>query len=76
MNNEDSYLGQLVVLQTKWNLRSGEIGIVVENIEKDVVMVMWTTRQGFELKNHMKQALLPVTEQSIVKVKERFWIFK
>lgn len=76
MESEDSYLGQLVVLQTKWNLHSGELGLVVEENATDVVVVMWNTKRGIELKNHVRHALLPVTKRSIDLVKERLCIFK
>lgn len=76
MENEDSYLGQLVVLQTKWNLRSDELGIVVEEDNSDVVLVMWNTKRGIELKKHIRHALLPVNNKSVELVKGRLCIFK
>jgi hypothetical protein len=76
MTNDVSYLGQLVVLQTKWNLRSDEIGIVVEEDVSDIVLVMWTTKRGFELKKHVRHALLPITSRTLDLVKERLCIFK
>lgn len=72
----DSYLGQLVALRTLWNLDSYRIGIVVENIEDDKLMVMWTTKSGIELKMHIKDALVPVTSHTIEKLKERACVFK
>jgi len=76
MEIEDSYLGQLVVLRTKWSLHSGELGLVVEESTTDVVVVMWNTKRGIELKNHVRHALLPVTKRSLDLVKERLCIFK
>jgi hypothetical protein len=69
----DSYLGQLVVLRTRWNINSGDIGIVVskEDFPDDRLVVMWTTSDGIKLKVHIQDALLPVTNITIEKIKER-----
>jgi hypothetical protein len=69
----DSYLGQLVVLRTRWNINSGDIGIVVskEDFPDDRLVVMWTTSDGIKLKVHIQDALLPVTNITIDKIKER-----
>lgn len=72
----DSYLGQLVALRTLWNLQSHRIGVVVESIEGDKLMVMWTTTSGIELKMHVKDALVPITAGTIEKIKERACVFK
>lgn len=69
----DSYLGQLVVLRTRWNINSGDIGIVVskEDFPDDRLVVMWTNSDGIKLKVHIQDALLPVTNITIDKIKER-----
>jgi len=66
----------LVVLRTVWNIRSNQIGIIVEILEKDRVLVLWTIKKGYELKIHNKDALLPINDISIEKVKERNCVFK
>lgn len=72
-----NYVGQLVVLRTIWNLQSHRIGIVVAlQEEPDKYLVMWTTPKGYELKVHIKNALMPVTIYNHEKVKERACVFK
>lgn len=68
---EESYIGQLVVLRSRWNIRSDQVGLVVENLEKDKIVVMWTIASGIELKVHIKDALIPVTNITIPKIMER-----
>ena len=50
--------------------------MVVESIEGDKLMVMWTTTSGIELKMHVKDALVPITAGTIEKIKERACVFK
>lgn len=72
----DPYWGQLVVLRTIWNIKSNQIGIIVEILENDRVTVLWTVKRGYELRVHSKDALLPINDNSIEKVKERNCVFK
>ena len=74
----DEYVGQLVVLRSQWNLQSHRLGIVVDQIDKneDKFLVMWTNPGGYELKIHIKDALMPVTKHTFEKIKERFCVFK
>lgn len=74
----DPYIGQLVVLRMMWNPNAGRIGVVVEQPDKncDKFIVMWTTKSGIELKIHIKDALMPITEYTHAKVKERSCVFK
>ncbi len=68
-----SYLGQLVVLRSRWNIYSSRIGIVVnhENPLDDKLLVMWTTEDGVRMKYHLHDALLPVIEESFEKIRKR-----
>lgn len=74
----DPYVGQLVVLRSLWNLQSYRIGVVVEHFEEksDKFIVMWTTERGIELKIHIKDALMIVSQHTSDKVKERACVFK
>jgi len=69
----ENYIGKLVVLRSRWNINSNRLGIVVdfEKESKDKFLVMWTTDEGVKMKYHLHDALLPVTNETIVKVKER-----
>ena len=67
----DDYAGHLVVLRSRWNIRSNEVGVVVETSSTDRVTVMWTTERGIELKVHIKDALIPVTSITNGKIMER-----
>ena len=69
----DFYLGYLVVLRSRWNLRSNRLGVVVGEKEStnDVVLVMWTDEDGVRMRYHLKDALVPVTEATIDKIGER-----
>jgi len=70
-------VGQLVVLRTLWNLQSYRIGVVVEVVEQpDKLLVMWTTKNGYELKMHIRDALTPITNANQDKIKERSCVFK
>lgn len=72
------YVGQLVVLRSLWRLQSNRIGIVVEQISesRDRLLVMWTTKEGIELKVHIQDALMPITKATQEKVEERICVFK
>lgn len=74
----NSYVGQLVVLRTMWRLNANRIGIVVEQLEEncDKLLVMWTTKDGIELKVHIQDALTPITQYTQNKVEERICVFK
>jgi len=74
----NNYLGQLVVLRTLWNLQSHRIGVIVEKIddESDKFLVMWTIPKGIELKIHVKDALMPITNYTSKKIEERACVFK
>lgn len=72
----DPYLGQLVVLRMLWTLNSHSIGIVVEILDDDKINVMWTTKDGIEIKTHIKDALTPVTGYTYSKIKRRSCVFK
>ena len=76
IETSDPYWGQLVVLRMLWNIKSNQIGVVVEILEKDRVVVLWTVKRGYELKIHSKDALLPINDTTIKKVKERNCVFK
>lgn len=67
------YIGQLVVLRSRWNIHSNRVGIVIneDNAPSDVVTVMWTTNDGIKIKHHLQDAVLPVTEKTIEKIEER-----
>jgi len=69
----DPYFGQLVVLRSRWNLQSNRIGVVVDHDEasENTLLVMWTTEDGVKMRYHLDDALLPVTEETIHKIKER-----
>lgn len=69
----DFYVGRLVVLRSRWNLKSSRIGIVVGKKEDsiDVVLVMWTDDGGVKMRYHLKDAILPVTETTKEKIEER-----
>lgn len=68
-----SYLGHLVVLRSMWNINSSRVGIVVghENPLEDKMLVMWTTEDGIKMRYHLQDALLPVTEESLKKIRRR-----
>ena len=74
----DFYVGKLVVLRSLWNIQSHRLGIVIEQIEPDVdrFLVMWTTKNGIELKHHIKDALMIVSNHTQDKIKERACVFK
>lgn len=73
----DPYVGQLVVLRTIWNLQSHRIGIIVEQVEDtDRFLVMWSVPEGIKLDMHIKHALMPISNTTIEKVKERSCVFK
>ena len=74
----NSYVGHLVVLRSVWRLQANRIGIVVEQIAEncDKLLVMWTTKDGIELKIHVQDALIPVSMLSYNKLKERICVFK
>ena len=74
----NSYIGQLVVLRVKWTLKSGRLGVVVdhEDIDSDRLMVMWTTEKGIELSIHLQDALLPINDDTLEKVRKRICDFK
>jgi hypothetical protein len=69
------YIGQLVVLKSRWNIHSSRLGIIIAEEEppSDVVLVMWIddTTNGVKLKYHLKDAVLPITDETIGKIKER-----
>lgn len=69
------YVGQLVVLKSRWNIYSSRLGIIIgeEEHPSDVVLVMWNddTTKKIKLKYHLKDAVLPITDETIEKVKER-----
>lgn len=73
---KDPYLGLLVVRRIIWNIRSDHFGVIVELMEKDRVLVLWTTKKGFELKVHSKDALMPVNDTTIQKIRNRNCVFK
>ena len=59
-------------------MNSDRIGIVIEQLSEhdDKFTVMWTTSRGIEFKTHIKDALMPLTEYTQKKVKERLCVFK
>lgn len=67
------YVGQLVVLRARWNIHSSRVGIVIgeEAPPSDVVLVLWTTKDGVKIKNHLQDAVVPVTNETIEKLGER-----
>ena len=71
----DFYIGQLVVLRSRWNIHSSRIGVVIgeDAHPSDIVLVMWTdeSKEGIRLKYHLKDAVLPITAVTIEKIKER-----
>jgi hypothetical protein len=71
----DFYIGQLVVLRSRWNIHSSRVGIIIgeDAPPSDIVLVMWTdeSAEGVKLKYHLKDAVLPVTGGTIGKIKER-----
>jgi len=69
----DQYIGQLVVLQSRWNLRSSRLGLVIgQDFLKDpIVLVLWTEGEGVKLRYHLQDAVLPVNDQTIKKIEER-----
>ena len=42
-----------------------------KNLENDVLLVMWTTEDGVKMKYHLQDAILPVTSETVNKIKER-----
>lgn len=69
----DFYSGQLVVLRSKWSIYSHRIGLVVGSQEnkEDVLLVMWTIKDGFRMKYHLKDAVIPINDLTLNKIKER-----
>lgn len=69
----DDYIGQLVVLRSRWNINSFRIGIVVgqEASPSDILHVMWTTEDGVKIKFHLQDAVIPVTDYTVDKIEER-----
>lgn len=69
------YIGQLVVLRSRWNIHSFRVGIIIkeDELSTDVVLVMWTDKcaEGIKLKYHLKDAVLPVTDKTMKKINER-----
>ena len=66
-------LGELVVLRSRWNIHSSRVGVIVSRDESpsDVVLVMWTTKDGVKMKYHLEDAVVAVTEKTISKIEER-----
>lgn len=63
------YVGQLVVLESRWNIYSNNVGLIIGQKESpsDLVLVLWNTN----LKYHLSDALIPITLETINKIKER-----
>ena len=74
----DHYVGQLVVLRSRWNIHSNRLGIVIEKDESlsDVLVVAWTDVGGIKIRKHVQDAILPVTEETIKKIEERICAIK
>lgn len=66
-------MGKLVVLRSRWNLQSNRVGVVVDQdaATENTLLVMWTTEDGVKMRYHLNDALLPVTTETIDKIKER-----
>jgi transcriptional regulator len=71
----DQYVGQLVVLRSRWNLQSTRLGLVIsqENSSDSVVLVLWTDEkgEGVKLRYHLLDAVIPINEQTSKKIEER-----
>jgi hypothetical protein len=69
----DQYVGQLVVLKSRWNLRSTRLGLVIsqEKSSDSIVLVLWTEGDGVKLRYHLQDAVLPINEQTRKKIEER-----
>lgn len=67
------YVGQLVVLRSRWNIHSSRVGIVIgeEEPPSDVVLVLWTTDDGAKIKYHLQDAVVSVTDETMEKIGER-----
>ena len=67
------YVGQLVVLRSRWSLGSKRLGIVIDCSENsDELTVMWTiSRDKIDIRIHIQDALLPVADLTVSKIKER-----
>lgn len=67
------YVGQLVVLRSRWNIHSSRIGIVIEQepVPSDAVLVLWTTKDGVKIKRHLIDAVLPIIDKTLEKIGER-----
>ena len=75
------YVGQLVVLRSKWNLYSHRLGVVISQEDfnesaESTLIVMWSDIDGVKIKKHLQDALIPVTEETIKKIKERICVIK
>ena len=65
-------LGQIVVLRSRWNIHSCRVGIVIkEDLPGDIVLVLWTVKGGVKMKYHLQDAIIPVTNETLGKIKER-----
>ena len=71
----DQYVGQLVVLRSRWNLCSGRLGLVIsqEASYDSIVLVLWTEENGtgIKLRYHLHDAVIPINAQTIKKIEER-----
>ncbi len=71
----DLYAGQLVVLRSRWNLQSTRLGIVLGQKESPdlTILILWTDEKTntVKLKYHLSDAIIPVNDQTIAKIKER-----
>lgn len=69
----ENYVGQLVVLRSRWNIHSSRVGIIIEqeDVPSDKVLVLWSTKDGVKIKQHLQDAVLPITDKTIEKIGER-----
>ena len=74
----DHYVGQLVVLKTKWNLKSNRVGLVIghDASKENILMVLWTDIDGVKIRYHIPDAVLEVNENTIKKIEERICSIK
>jgi hypothetical protein len=64
--------GDLVVRRVRWSVASQQIGLVLgSGTEADTWLVMWSEGEMVKFDHHLGNALLAVTDETLVSVKER-----
>jgi len=63
--------GELVVLRNRWIPNPPVLGIIIEELPDDKCLVLWCTKNGIKIKEHLCSAVLPVKLMSDIDLKKR-----